>query len=139
MSETESVGTGSSEFAANAPAPFGSMNPMIVRCGRCRSELEIPGAGEFVCPACGTRNVARGGAAQASPYTIGASPTPGLTIPGGAPPQPGPSEPLPSANWAECPACAFRFAIGEVSQLTCPNCRVELDRSPDGALTRTAG
>lgn len=94
-----------------------------------------------MCPACGTRNVARGGAPQTPPYTIGGSATSGLTIPGGAPPQrhPGPSEPTPSANWAECPACAFRFAIGEVSRVTCPNCRVELDRSPDGALRQAAG
>lgn len=110
---------------------------MIVRCGRCRSELEIPGPGEFVCPACGTRNVARGGGAG-QPYTIGGAQAPGLTVPGGAPAPPRPSGPEPEVNWAQCPACGFRFAIGEVEHLTCPNCRVELDRSPEGVLTQSA-
>ncbi len=27
---------------------------MIVRCGRCRTEFEVPGAGRFACPVCGT-------------------------------------------------------------------------------------
>ena len=115
------------------------MGPMIVRCGRCRSELEIPGPGEFVCPACGTRNVARGGAAP-DPFSIsGAAPSAGLTVPGGTLPLQQQQTPGPEANWAVCPSCAFRFAIGEVERVTCPNCRATLDRAPDGSVSVSAG
>ena len=107
-----------------------------MRCGRCRSELEIPGPGEFVCPACGTRNVARGGAG-ADPYSIGgqgAAAASRLTVPGGAPAPSMP--PVPSdVRWGVCPACTYRFASGEVEAVTCPNCRAALTRSPEGALT----
>ena len=27
---------------------------MIVRCGRCRTQVEVPGPGRYACPACGT-------------------------------------------------------------------------------------
>jgi predicted RNA-binding Zn-ribbon protein involved in translation (DUF1610 family) len=112
---------------------------MIVRCGRCRSELEIPGPGEFVCPACGTRNVARGAAGAPGAYPLGGTPGPGLTVPGGVPAPSRPAGPEPEVNWATCPSCAFRFAIGEVERVTCPNCRVSLDRSPEGELTVSTG
>jgi len=111
------------------------MNTVVVRCGRCRAELEIPGPGEFVCPACGTRNVAGGGAA-ADPYTIGGAPPAAsrLTVPGGAP-VPMPQAPPPDVHWAVCPSCSFRFATGEVETLVCPNCRATLARAPDGAIS----
>jgi DNA-directed RNA polymerase subunit RPC12/RpoP len=111
---------------------------MIVRCGRCRSELEIPGPGEFVCPACGTRNVAKGGAA-ADPFSIADNPAAsGLTVPGGAPvPAPPPGPPV-DIRWGVCPSCGHRFAMGEVERITCPNCRAELASSPDGALSLDA-
>ena len=112
------------------------MVPVIVRCGRCRSELEIPGPGEFVCPACGTRNVARGGVAP-DPYSIsGAAPASasGLTVPGGGPAPVAPPEPPTDIHWGTCPACRYKFATGEVEAVTCPNCRASLVRSPDGKL-----
>ena len=32
---------------------------MIVRCGRCKTQFDAPGAGRFACPACGTANEVR--------------------------------------------------------------------------------
>jgi len=111
---------------------------MLVRCGRCRSELEISGPGEFVCPACGTRNVARGGAPATDPYSLGGRPGgSGLTVPGGAPVPPSNTPPA-DVNWATCPACSFRFAVGEVEQVTCPNCRARLSRDEIGAWSATS-
>lgn len=112
---------------------------MLVRCGRCRSELEISGPGEFVCPACGTRNVARGGAAAPDPYSLGGRPQggSGLTVPGGSPLPP--ASPAPAdIKWATCPSCSFRFAMGEVDQVTCPNCRAQLSRDENGVLSASA-
>lgn len=104
---------------------------MIVRCGRCRSELQVPGPGEFVCPACGTRNAVRdpgGGGAPAGAGDLG-----GLTIPGGMPPASGPPPgPDPSVRWAECPSCSYRFAMGEVERVRCPNCEAEAEVTPEG-------
>jgi len=108
---------------------------VIVRCGRCRSELEIPGPGEFVCPACGTRNVARGPSAAADPYSVsGAVAGSGLTVPGGAPIPSAPPVPPVDVNWAACPSCGHRFAMGEIDKVRCPNCRIDLVRAEDGAL-----
>ena len=110
---------------------------MLVRCGRCRAELEISGPGEFVCPSCGTRNVARGGAAGGDPYSIGARPAgSGLTVPSGTPVPPSDAPPA-DINWATCPSCSFRFAMGGVDQVTCPNCRAQLSRDETGSLTAT--
>lgn len=100
---------------------------MIVRCGRCRAELEVSGPGEFVCPACGTRNAVRDDVA-ANPYDVG-----GLSVPGGTMPPPAPPPgPEPSVDWSVCPECRWRFAHGETEQVTCPNCRATLERTPDG-------
>ncbi|MBI4728600.1 MAG: hypothetical protein HY775_03755 [Acidobacteria bacterium] len=99
---------------------------MLVRCGRCRAELEVSGPGEFACPSCGTRNAVRG----AGPRDVG-----GLTVPGGMPP-PAP-RPDPSIRWASCPACSWRFAIGEVPEVTCPSCRAHLEVTAAGL--RAAG
>lgn len=80
---------------------------MIVRCGRCQTSFEVPGPGRYRCPACGTTNEVRGGAAA---------------DPGGfvAPPPPPPPE-APSPR-VECPACEFRFIVGAVDEAPCPNC-----------------
>jgi DNA-directed RNA polymerase subunit RPC12/RpoP len=101
---------------------------MIVRCGRCRVELEVSGPGEFVCPSCGTRNSVKG---DAPGYDLG-----GLTVPGGRPsPRQGPDGPDGSQagiSWGTCPECSFRFVMGEVETVTCPNCRAELAVTPEG-------
>ena len=100
-----------------------SMSRMLVRCGRCRTELEVSGPGEFLCPRCGTRNVIRGAPAQPQPgYGV-----PDLTVPGGMPPRPGPPPADdPSIRWIACPECSWRFAIGSAESVICPNCRRNL-------------
>jgi predicted RNA-binding Zn-ribbon protein involved in translation (DUF1610 family) len=101
---------------------------MIVRCGRCKAELEVGGAGEFLCPRCGTRNVVRGAPAQ-SPYDI-----PDLTIPGRQPVPTTPSVDDGSVRWIVCPECAWRFPAGtDAIDVICPNCRTSLALDESGA------
>lgn len=108
-----------------------------MRCGRCRAELDIQGPGEFVCPACGTRNVARGGNAS-DPLAAGMTGS-GLTVPGGAPaPRPPATQPPSDVRWGACPSCGYRFAMGEVDEVTCPNCRAQLVRDETGVLVLSA-
>ena len=78
---------------------------MIVRCGRCRVQVEVPGPGRYQCPSCGTPMEVRDRAAA-----------PGLV----APPAP-PPEPMPTPRVA-CPDCGFRFIVGAVESAPCPNC-----------------
>lgn len=97
---------------------------MIVRCGRCRAELEVAGAGEFVCPACGTRNAVRDQAAAAGP----ADPY-GLPNLGGmrAPAPTAPAED-PNLTWIRCGTCRRRFVVGEgIEQVECPACGTEIE------------
>ena len=112
-----------------------SMTSMIVRCGRCRAELEVSGPGEFICPACGTRNAVRGGTG-ASPYGMGQAAS-GLTLPGGAPaPAPRPAGgPEPSVDWISCDSCRYRFMVGPVDRVTCPNCRAEIELPAEARLS----
>lgn len=104
---------------------------MLVRCGRCRAELEVSGPGEFVCPACGTRNAVRGtGAPGANPFglpDIGGPPSPFSS------PPPAPSEPAPGVSWVVCPSCSYRFAVGEVQQVACPVCATTIELADDDA------
>jgi len=86
---------------------------VIVRCGRCKVELEVQGAGEFTCPSCGTRNSVRGAAGQ-SPFGV-----PDLGGLGQSAPAP---EPGAGIVWVQCPSCSYRFAVGDVSSVTCPTC-----------------
>jgi predicted RNA-binding Zn-ribbon protein involved in translation (DUF1610 family) len=111
------------------------MTAMVVRCGRCRTELEVSGPGEFICPACGTRNAVRG-AAAASPFGMGQGVS-GLTLPGGAPaPAAGPpAGPQPSVDWVSCDSCNYRFMAGPVERVTCPNCRNEIERPADARMS----
>lgn len=109
---------------------------MIVRCGRCQIELEVAGTGEFLCPSCGTRNMVRGPAAGAPPLDpyglpdLGAPNLGGLSTP--PPPPAGTDEPAPGITWETCPACSYRFARGEVDEITCPSCQVRLQIGPEG-------
>lgn len=99
---------------------------MIVRCGRCRAELEVAGVGEFVCPACGTRNAVRGDAGAippTDPYGL-----PDL----GAPRAPAPTAPVedePSnLTWIRCGSCRRRFVVGDgVEQVECPACGQQIE------------
>jgi DNA-directed RNA polymerase subunit RPC12/RpoP len=107
---------------------------MIVRCGRCHAELEVSGPGEFVCPACGTRNAVRGGP---EPYDLGSlggigAATPPVFGAGPAPQRTAPGEPAPVVTWTECPSCGYRFAMGSVEQVVCPNCETKLEVTEAG-------
>lgn len=77
---------------------------MIVRCGRCGAQFDVPGPGMHSCPTCGTRNDVRGAA----------GPPPGASRP--APPPDRPSRRVP------CPDCGFSFIVGDVESAPCPNC-----------------
>jgi predicted RNA-binding Zn-ribbon protein involved in translation (DUF1610 family) len=99
---------------------------MIVRCGKCQTELEVAGAGEFVCPACGTRNMVRGGGAPPSPFDVsglGSSPLPNI-------PPPAPVD----VSWVKCETCAYRFAVGEVAEVACPMCGTTVRLTDEGKL-----
>lgn len=99
---------------------------MIVRCGVCRSQFDVPGPGRYGCPACGSvNNVAAG-----RPATMPASPggMPGAMpggMPGATPPPPPPPErPSPRVS---CPECEFSFIVGNIAKAVCPNCGTEVE------------
>ncbi len=89
---------------------------MRVRCGACRSEVEIPGPGRFTCPACGSPNEVRAPGA-------GGMPPPGAGPMGAPPPPPPPDPPSPKVT---CEACGFSFIVGDIEVAVCPNCGVEV-------------
>ena len=104
---------------------------MNVRCGACRTQFEVPGAGRFACPVCGSVNVVRNGAgAQPPPGQMGGySTAPGVGPEGGPPPPPPPPPPqpdLPSPK-VTCPECEFSFIVGEIAVATCPMCNAEVE------------
>lgn len=106
---------------------------MKVRCGSCRTEFEVPGAGRFACPVCGSVNVVRQASGQpppaqqpASQQGLGGYATAPGVVPGGqpAPPPPPPADqPLPKV---QCPECEFSFVVGRIATATCPNCSAEV-------------
>ncbi|MBP1631771.1 MAG: Double zinc ribbon [Acidobacteria bacterium] len=87
---------------------------MIVRCGRCGVQVEVPGPGRYSCPGCGTLMEVRSREAD-----------PGLV----SPPPPAPAPP-PSPR-VVCPECGFRFIVGAVATAPCPNCGAAV-AVPDG-------
>ena len=103
---------------------------MIVRCGACRSQFEVPGPGRFGCPACGSVNNVGGGPSPGP----GAMPPPGQaprSAPGAggygqpaAPPPPPPPDP-PSPR-VICSECELSFIVGQIETATCPNCGAEV-------------
>ena len=109
---------------------------MRVRCGACRTQFEVPGAGRFACPVCGSINVVRNGAGQPDEVVgagnVGGYPTaPGVgPQPASAtqPPPPQPERPMPKI---ECPECGFGFIVGPVATVTCPMCSAEVDTGID--------
>jgi hypothetical protein len=84
---------------------------MMVRCGACRNQFDVPGPGRFSCPVCGSVNAVR-----AAPGT----PPPAGNGPAGVPPPPRPPDP-PSPR-VTCPQCEFTFIVGQVVEAKCPNC-----------------
>jgi len=95
---------------------------MIVRCGACRTQFDVAGAGRFSCPACGSVNVVRNQAGTAAPPAAGPYPTAQGVAPA-APPPPQPDRPSPRIS---CPDCAFTFIVGDIPVATCPNCGNEV-------------
>ncbi len=97
---------------------------MIVRCGSCKTQFDVPGPGRFGCPACGLVNVVR---AAGDPTRPGASPggPPAGGMPGGAPAAPPPPPPAPSPR-VSCPECEFSFIVGKIAKASCPNCGFEV-------------
>ena len=107
---------------------------MKVRCGACKSEVQIPGPGRFNCPSCGSPNEVRGappGAAAGMPPPAAGMPPPAAGSPNGDPPaQPAPPEP-PSPKTV-CADCGFSFIVGAVEVVVCPNCRAEVRLKAEG-------
>lgn len=105
---------------------------MIVRCGACRTQFDVPGEGRFACPVCGSVNMVRGRAGGSAP---GGAPPPGSMPPTGGPPpgagQPTPTAPPPPPPDApspkiECPECGFSFIVGDIAVAVCPMCAAEV-------------
>ncbi|HEX6946864.1 MAG TPA: hypothetical protein VF246_05905 [Acidimicrobiia bacterium] len=86
---------------------------MRVRCGACRTQFEVSGAGRFACPVCGSVNVVRG---ADGPQNSGM----------GGYPQGGPEPPPPPLPRVTCPQCEFSFVVGQIAVATCPNCNAEV-------------
>ncbi len=96
---------------------------MIVRCGSCRSQFDVPGPGRHGCPACGAVNQVGG---------LG----PGPGSPGGLVTPPGrdvdePARPETAPSRAECGECSFSFIVGDVDVAVCPNCNAEVEIGGD--------
>lgn len=115
---------------------------MRVRCGACRSSVNISRPGRFSCPRCGAVNQVKGPAAgpggvpPTGPDPSHPGPEPG---PGGypGPASPGPSvspppPPDPPSPRVTCPECSFNFIVGQVQTAICPNCRAEVPLSGSG-------
>jgi predicted RNA-binding Zn-ribbon protein involved in translation (DUF1610 family) len=83
---------------------------MTVRCGRCRTEFPVQGAGRFSCPACGAVNEVRATPPAEQP----------LTVPGPPP------EPATRSPRAVCGECSFAFIVGDIDVARCPNCGAEV-------------
>lgn len=95
---------------------------MMVRCGACRNQFEVPGPGRFACPVCGSVNVVREQAG--GPNTVGGYPAaPGVGGPPPPPPPPPVNRPSPRID---CPDCSFSFIVGDIAVATCPNCGAEV-------------
>lgn len=99
---------------------------MIVRCGACRTQFDVPGEGRFACPVCGSVNMVRGRPGGSAP---GGAPPPGSMPPTGSPgPGPAPAPPPPDvpSPKVECPECGFAFIVGDIEVAVCPMCDAEV-------------
>ncbi|MFQ5947725.1 MAG: hypothetical protein ACE5KX_02545 [Acidimicrobiia bacterium] len=88
---------------------------MRIRCGNCRVELDAPGEGRFVCPACGATNEVRRDQ-SGSPSNQERLIRPHEANTEGGPPPPR----------ITCPECEFRFIVGKIDIVTCPNCNARV-------------
>ena len=106
---------------------------MKVRCGSCRTQFEVPGAGRFACPVCGSVNAVREPAnqEQSTPDVGGYPAAPGVAPPGAPPAPPPPPEPDAPMPKIACPECGFTFIVGMIATATCPNCAAEVETGID--------
>lgn len=104
---------------------------MIVRCGACRTQFDVPGEGRYACPVCGSVNMVRGRPAANGP---GGAPPPGSMPPTGGP-DPMPSPPDRPSPKVTCPECGFSFIVGDIAVAVCPMCSAEVPtgREPEEA------
>jgi predicted RNA-binding Zn-ribbon protein involved in translation (DUF1610 family) len=106
---------------------------MMVRCGACRTQFEVPGPGRFACPNCGSVNVVRD-AAGGTTSEMGGYPTaPGAAQGAGPPPPPPPPPPPAPLPRIQCPECDFSFIVGDIVVATCPNCGAEVRTGGEGS------
>lgn len=98
---------------------------MIVKCGACRTQFDVPGEGRYSCPVCGSVNVVRGRDGAPAPGPGGVPGAPGIVTP---PPPPPPDVPSPRI---ECPECSFTFIVGNIAVASCPNCGAEVPTGRD--------
>lgn len=102
---------------------------MMVRCGSCRNQFDVPGPGRFTCPICGSVNAVRAAAPPAGgPPTAASSP---VQPP---PPRP-PDQPSPRIT---CSACDFSFIVGPVPEAKCPNCGAAVTTGNENAAVEPA-
>jgi LSD1 subclass zinc finger protein len=100
---------------------------MMVRCGACRNQFDVPGAGRFACPVCGSVNVVREQGEQGSqPAPPGPYPTAPGAVGNSGLVQPAPPPPSKPAPKVECTDCGFSFYVGDIAVATCPNCGAEV-------------
>ena len=105
---------------------------MIVRCGACRNQFDVPGEGRFSCPVCGSVNMVRsrpgspGPAGTPPPGTMPPTGGPGLDGMATPPAPPPPPPPEVPATKTQCSSCGFSFIVGEISLATCPMCGAEV-------------
>ena len=105
---------------------------MMVRCGACRTQFDVPGPGRFSCPNCGSVNMVRGATDAPAAGRGPAAPPPGFgQQPPGypppaytPPPPPAPEAPSPKLS---CPECEFSFIVGQIEVATCPNCGSDVE------------
>lgn len=90
---------------------------MIVRCGQCRAQFDVPSEGRFACPACGSANEVRRHPGDS-----------GMVTP------PAPPEPEAPSPRVGCQECGFSFIVGDVETAPCPMCgaQVEVGREGEG-------
>lgn len=95
---------------------------MMVRCGSCRNQFDVPGPGRFTCPVCGSVNMVRAAGPPSAPQPV----------PTSAPSAP--KAPDPPSPRVSCEECEFSFIVGNVETAKCPNCGAEVPTGREQSL-----
>jgi DNA-directed RNA polymerase subunit RPC12/RpoP len=111
---------------------------VIVRCGACQTQFDVPGPGRYGCPACGSVNMVRARPGAAGPVAGGPGGDPGMPADGGLATPPPPPPPEPPSPKMECPECGFSFIVGDVAIAVCPMCSAEVETGRAPAPTDEA-